>query len=126
MGRAELSTFYFSSCCHDSQKIKGSTWRLGGPEALSCHRAARLTGPIEKNNFLNVSVKHLTKKSHIYDHARENFFNVSVNYNTKKSHMYLHAREKILVLSSQVKKSHIHLHAPPKVVRETWFLRQDF
>ena len=124
MGWAELSTFILApaarSCCNKYD----STWRPGGPEALSCHRAARLTGPIEKNNFLNVSVKHLTKKSHIYDHARENFFNVSVNYNTKKSHMYLHAREKILVLSSQVKKSHIHLHAPNK--RETWFMRLEF
>ena len=103
MGRAELSNLFILSC-HRAAFKYDSTWRPGALKALSCHRAARLTGPIEKNNFLNVSVKHLTKKTHIHLHARENFFNVSVNYNTKKSHMYLHAREKILVLSSQVKK----------------------
>ena len=51
-----------------------------GLDLVSCHRAARFTGPIKKNNFLNVSVKHLTKKTHIHLHARENFFNVSVKW----------------------------------------------
>ena len=66
----QLSNFIFAagSAAIDSGPLGPITWRAA-PVSFELLRAATVRGPI-----VIVSVRSLTKKNHIYLHARENFF----------------------------------------------------
>ena len=72
MGCMQLSNFIFAagSAAIDSGPPGPITWRAA-PVSFELLRAATVQGPIV---IVSVSVRSLTKKTHMYLHARENFF----------------------------------------------------